>query len=74
MCYINVLDSSVANQAALESQRQGLNEYAMAKGYQIIHVVCEFGSEVSDNYKKFHVLIKKRDFDRLLVEHKDRLT
>ena len=37
-------------------------------------VVCEFGSGVNDNRKKLHSLLKKKDFDVLLVEHKDRLT
>ena len=67
-------ESSSENKAALESQTQGLIQYAQAKGYQVVHVVREFGSGVSDDRKKLHALLKKRDFDVLLVEHKDRLT
>jgi predicted site-specific integrase-resolvase len=37
-------------------------------------VVEEFGSGVNDQRKKLHRLLKSRDFDVLLVEHKDRLT
>lgn len=73
-CAVYARESSSENKAALESQKNGLLRYAQAKGYQIIHIVCEFGSGVSDERKKLHALLKKRDFDVLLVEHKDRLT
>ena len=73
-CAIYVRESSSENKAALESQKNGLVKYAQAKGYQIVHVVCEFGSGVNDNRKKLHSLLQKKDFDVLLVEHKDRLT
>ncbi|MBT9161372.1 MAG: hypothetical protein DDT26_02677 [Dehalococcoidia bacterium] len=39
-----------------------------------MHVVSEFGSGVNDERKKLHTLLNKRDFNVLLVEHKDRLT
>ena len=73
-CAVYARESSSENKAALESQKAGLVRYAQAKGYQIVHVVCEFGSGVSDERKKLHALIGKRDFEVLLVEHKDRLT
>jgi len=73
-CALYARESSSENKAALESQKQGLIQYATAKGYQITHIVCEVGSSVSDERKKLHALLKKRDFDVLLVEHKDRLT
>lgn len=73
-CAIYARESSAENQAALASQKEGLMQYAAAKGYQVAHVVCEFGSGVSDTRKKLHALLKQRDFDVLLVEHKDRLT
>ena len=73
-CAIYARESSSENKAALESQKNGLVQYAKAKGYQIVHVVCELGSGVNDNRKKLHSLLKKKDFDVLLVEHKDRLT
>jgi putative resolvase len=37
-------------------------------------VVCEFDSGVNDERKRLHALLKRRDFDVLLVEHKDQLT
>jgi len=73
-CAIYARESSSENKAALASQKEGLLQYATAKGYQIVQVVCEVGSGVSDARKKLHALLKKRDFDVLLVEHKDRLT
>lgn len=73
-CAVYARESSSENQAALESQTQGLIQYATARGYQIVHVVREFGSGVSDDRKKLQALLKNRDFDVLLVEHKDRLT
>ena len=69
-----VRESSSENKAALESQKAGLIAFATAKGWNIVHVVDEFGSGVSDDRKWLHALLKKRDFDVLLIEHKDRLT
>lgn len=69
-----VRESSSENKAALESQKGGLVSFATAKGWTIAHVVCEFGSGINDSRKKLHALLKLKDFDILLVEHKDRLT
>lgn len=73
-CALYVRESSSENKAALASQKAGLEQYAKAKGYRIAHTVCEIGSGVNDERKKLHALLKKRDFDVLLVEHKDRLS
>ncbi|MFW0859627.1 MAG: IS607 family transposase [Dehalococcoidia bacterium] len=73
-CALYARESSSENKSALESQVNGLRLYAKAKGYQIVHVVSEFGSGVNDERKKLHTLLNKRDFNVLLVEHKDRLT
>ena len=40
----------------------------------MVRVVQEIGSGVNDQRKKLHTLLTKKDFDILLVEHKDRLT
>lgn len=37
-------------------------------------MVTEFGSGVNDDRKRLTALLQKRDFDVLLVEHKDRLS
>jgi predicted site-specific integrase-resolvase len=73
-CAIYARESSSENKAALESQTDGLRRYAEAKGYQIAHVVKEFGSGVNDDRPKLHNLLCRHDFDVLLIEHKDRLT
>jgi putative resolvase len=73
-CAIYSRESSSENKAALASQTEGLRKYATARGWQIAKVVEEFGSGVNDQRKKLHALLAKRDFDVLLVEHKDRLT
>jgi predicted site-specific integrase-resolvase len=73
-CAIYARESSSENKSALASQLDGLKRYAQAKGYAIQHVVTEFGSGVNDSRKKLESLLRKKDFDMLLVEHKDRLT
>lgn len=73
-CAIYSRESASENKVALASQTDGLRKYATAKGWQIVEVVEEFGSGLNDQRKKLHTLLAKRDFDVLLVEHKDRLT
>lgn len=73
-CAIYSRESSSENKAALASQTEGLRRYAAAKGWSVVRVVEEFGSGVNDTRKRLHHLLAKRDFDVLLVEHKDRLT
>ncbi len=58
----------------LERQAERLKEYAIVKGYQIKHVVKEVGSGVNDARPKLLKLLNQRDYQILLVEHKDRLT
>ena len=59
---------------ALASQLEGLRRYAEARGYQIMHVVSEVASGMNDERPKLHALLKRHDFDVLVVEHKERLT
>ena len=73
-CALYVRESSSENKAAMQSQLDGLKRYAQAKGYKIVRVVSEIASGVNDERAKLHDLLQKRDFDVLLVEHKDRLS
>lgn len=73
-CALYARESSSDKKAALQSQTDGLTQYAQARGYQIVHIVTEFGSGLTDNRPKLHKLLSQRDFDILLVEHKERLT
>ncbi|MGC9100839.1 MAG: IS607 family transposase [Caldisericum sp.] len=66
--------SSHENRDNLEKQAERLKEYALAKGYQIKHLVKEVGLGVNDARPKLIALLKKRDYQILLVENKDRLT
>ena len=66
--------SSNENKSNLEAQTERLKQYAIAKGYQIVHIVKEVGSGVNDNRKKLLKLLQQDDYGILLVEHKDRLT
>ncbi len=73
-CAIYSRESSSENKSALYSQTEGLKQYAKAKGYKVVKIVEEFGSGVNDKRKKLIGLLKQKDFDVLLVEHKDRLS
>ena len=73
-CAIYSRESSSENKAALATQTAGLKRFAQAKGWNITRIVEEIGSGVNDQRKKLHALLKSREFDVLLVEHKDRLT
>lgn len=73
-CAIYGRESSSENKAVLASQVAGLRRYAEAKGWVLTRVVTEIGSGVNDQRVKLHRLLRQRDFDVLLIEHKDRLT
>jgi predicted site-specific integrase-resolvase len=66
--------SSHENRDNLERQAERLKEYAIAKEYQIKHIVKEVGSGVNDARPRLINLLNKQDYSILLVEHKDRLT
>ena len=66
--------SSNENKSNLEKQAERLKEYAIAKGYQIVHIVKEAGSGVNDNRPKLLKLLQKDDWRTLIIEHKNRLT
>ncbi len=65
--------SSAENKDNLERQAERLQAYAIARGYQIQHVVKETGSGLNDNRKKLARLLTKEDYEVLIVEHRDRL-
>ena len=65
--------SSQEKKSELDTQAERLIQYAVARGYQITHVVKEIGSGISDSRPKLTRLLRKTDYGILLVEHKDRL-
>ena len=58
----------------MRSQRAILEQFAAAKGWNVVRVVEEYGSGVNDERKKLRALLVKPEYDILLVEHRDRLT
>jgi len=66
--------SSSENRDNLKSQAQRLKEYAIARGYRIYKIVEEISSGVNDNRKKLNQLLQDKNYNKLIVEHKDRLT
>lgn len=66
--------SSSENKNNLESQLERVRGFAIAKGYTIVKEVKEVGSGLNDDRKQLSALLESKDYDILLVEHKDRLT
>ena len=69
--------SSSENKKNLASQAQRLSEYANAKGYQIEKTLQEVGSGINDQRQKLKWLLDyvvTNRVNRIVVEHKDRLT
>jgi predicted site-specific integrase-resolvase len=66
--------SSNEMKANLIRQQQRLNEFAISKGYTIIESIKEISSGMNDNRPKLKSILENKNFDVLVVEHKDRLT
>jgi predicted site-specific integrase-resolvase len=65
--------SSSENKDNLDRQAERLSQYATAKGYQVVRVVKEVGSGLSDSRKKLESLLLNSDYDVLVAEHRDRI-
>lgn len=66
--------SSSENKSNLDTQAQRLENYCLAKGYQVVRIVKEVGSGVNDNRRKLIDLLNKDDYSIIVCEHKDRLS
>lgn len=66
--------SSSENKSNLDTQAERLQQYAMARGYQIKEVIKEIGSGVNDNRKQLQKILSDGKATKIIVEHKDRLT
>jgi len=66
--------SSSENKDNLDRQAERLEQYAIAKGYQIYKIIKEVGSGVNDNRKQLTKILSDNNYRILIVEHKDRLT
>lgn len=58
----------------LNRQADRLTDYTIRNGYNIIDIVKEIASGLNDNRKKLTDILKRDDWDLLIVENKDRLT
>lgn len=61
----------------LDRQSQRLTEYCAKKGMLVTHILKEIGSGLNDNrsgFVKLTDLIIKQKVNKLVIEHKDRLT
>ena len=66
--------SSSQNKDLLDNQVKRLEDYAAAKGYKVKQVVKEFGSGLNDERKQLTKILQENKYDKIIVEHKDRLT
>ena len=66
--------SSSSNKELLERQAERLQQYAVSKGYKIKAVMKEFGSGLNDERPKLSKILQENQYDKIIVEHKDRLT
>ena len=66
--------SSSENKSNLDKQAERLQQYAIAKGYKIYRVVKEIGSGLNDNRQQLEKILLDKNYNILIVEHKDRLT
>jgi resolvase domain protein len=66
--------SSSENRKNAEKQLERLRMYSLAKGYTIVEEIIEVASSLNDKRPKLEKILKKDNYDILLVEQKDRLT
>jgi predicted site-specific integrase-resolvase len=66
--------SSPENKKNLDTQMERLKNYASAKGYVVVTESKEIGSGLNDKRKKLeNILRNNNEWDKLIIEHKDRL-
>lgn len=66
--------SSHGQKEDLERQMERLRLYCASKGYKIYKEVKEVASGMNDNRKKLNAILIDKNTEKIVVEHKDRLT
>ena len=66
--------NSSQNKDLLDNQVKRLEDYAAAKGYKVKQVVKEFESGLNDERNQLTKIFQENKYDKIIVEHKDRLT
>ena len=75
--YCRVSSQDQKSKGDLDRQKCRVLEYCAKKKYQVGFILDEVGSGLNDNRKKFHSLldlITNKKINKVVVEHKDRLT
>lgn len=76
-CYARVSSHEQKQKGDLERQAGRILTYCAEKQYHVVKSYDEVGSGMSDNrgkLKQLFKLVSERKIDRVIVEHKDRLT
>ena len=75
--YARVSSNEQKQKGDLDRQSQRLSEYCAKHGLLVTHIIKDVGSGLNDNrsgFIKLTDLIIKKKVNKLIVEHKDRLT
>ena len=75
--YARVSSNEQKQKGELDRQSQRLSEYCAKKGMLVTHIIKDAGSGLNDNrtgFVKLTDLIIKQKVNKLVIEHKDRLT
>ena len=75
--YCRVSSQDQKSKGDLDRQKCRVLEYCVKKNYEVGFILDEVGSGLNDNRKKFHNLldlITNKKINKVVVEHKDRLT
>lgn len=75
--YARCSSSDQKQNGDIDRQSQRLNEYAVKHGYKIEHIIKDMGSGLNDKRKGFVKLcnlVINKQIDKVIIEHKDRLT
>ena len=75
--YARVSSNEQKQKGDLDRQSQRLSEYCAKKGLLVTHIIKDVGSGLNDNrsgFVKLTDLIIKQKVNKLVIEHKDRLT
>ena len=58
----------------LDRQLERIRNYSVSNGYNIVYEIKEISSGLNDQRPKLTKILKKNDYDILVVENRDRLT
>ena len=75
--YARVSSNEQNQKGDLDRQSQRLSEYCAKKGLLVTYIIKDVGSGLNDNrsgFNKLNELIIQKKVNKLVVEHKDRLT